>query len=36
MEQYENFDSDTGEKLNPTCQYCWVLKEDNYNCGHEG
>ncbi len=28
----KNFDSKTGKKLNPTCPYCWVLKEENYNC----
>jgi hypothetical protein len=32
---YQNFDSRTGKKQNPTCPYCWVLKEDNHNCGYE-
>lgn len=32
---YQNFDSRTGKKINPTCPYCWILKEENHNCGYE-
>lgn len=35
MENYKNFDSETRKKLNPTCEFCWVKKVKNYNCGHE-
>jgi len=33
--EIKNFDSKTGKKINPTCRYCWVKKEENYACGYE-
>lgn len=32
-EKNKNFDPETGEKINPTCEFCWVKKIKNYNCG---
>lgn len=31
----KNFDPKTGKKINPTCQFCWVKKKENYDCGFE-
>jgi len=31
----KNFDPKTGNKINPTCQFCWVKKKENYDCGFE-
>lgn len=33
-ELIKNFDPCTGKKINPTCEFCWVKKVKNYNCGH--
>jgi hypothetical protein len=30
-----NFNVETGEKLNPTCAYCWVLKKEDFDCGYD-
>ena len=33
QEQYvRNFNPTTGEKINDNCNYCWVMKKENYNC----